>query len=63
MAPNPNSPAPAIRGYRANESSARELISTIPQASEKKLDVLAAWNGFKIEVGLSRTARDVHTKY
>lgn len=61
----------AVRSYRASESSARDLISTIynlvnrdleASASlivplvdllddeEKKRDLLAAYNGFKIEV-------------
>ena len=63
----------AVRSYRASESSARDLISTIynlvdrdleTSASlivplvdllddeEKKKDLLAAYNGFKIEVCL-----------
>lgn len=75
MAPNPNNAAAAVRaamrGYRANESSARDLISTVwnvldhnlddtasiingvvdlLEEDEKKRDLLAAWNGFKIEV-------------
>ncbi|KIJ59677.1 hypothetical protein HYDPIDRAFT_100159 [Hydnomerulius pinastri MD-312] len=73
-APNPNSAVPAvkaaIRGYRTNELSARDLISTvwnildnnlddtasiingvvdILDEDEKKSDLLASWNGFKIE--------------
>lgn len=76
IAPNPNNAATAVRaamrGYRANESSARDLISTVwnildhnseetasiinavvdlLEEEEKKRDLLAAWNGFKIEVG------------
>lgn len=64
----------AIRGYRANESSARDLISTVwnvldhdldgtagiinavvdlLEEEEKKRDLLSAWNGFKVEVGLA----------
>jgi hypothetical protein len=82
MAPNPNNAAAAVkaamRGYRANESSARDLISTVwnvldhniddtasiingvvdlLEDEEKKRDLLAAWNGFKIEVSLYRTTR------
>jgi hypothetical protein len=61
----------AIRSYKASESSARDLISTIWNVmgddventativnqlvdllddEDKKKDLLAAWNGFKIEV-------------
>ncbi|KAF8447367.1 hypothetical protein L210DRAFT_3609760 [Boletus edulis BED1] len=74
IAPNPNSAVAAVkaamRGYRANELSARDLISTVwnvldhdlddtasiingvvdlLEEEEKKRDLLAAWNGFKIE--------------
>ena len=75
VAPNPTNAAAAVkaamRGYRANESSARDLILTVwnvldhnlddtasiingvvdlLEEEEKKRDLLAAWNGFKIEV-------------
>jgi hypothetical protein len=75
VAPNPTNAAAAvkaaIRGYRANESSARDLILTVWNVldhnlddtasiinsvvdlldeEEKKRDLLAAWNAFKIEV-------------
>ncbi|KAH0826958.1 hypothetical protein J3R83DRAFT_4616 [Lanmaoa asiatica] len=74
VAPNPNNAAAAVkaamRGYRTNESSARDLILTVwnvldhslddtasiingvidlLEEEEKKRDLLAAWNGFKIE--------------
>jgi len=74
LAPNPNNAVAAVkaamRGYRANESSARDLISTVWNVldqnlddtasvingtvdlldeEEKKRDLLAAWNGFKVE--------------
>lgn len=73
-APNPGSAIPAVkaalRGYRMNESSARDLILTIwnilgndldgtasiinsivdlLDEEGKKSDLLASWNGFKIE--------------
>ncbi|KAI6138107.1 hypothetical protein BKA82DRAFT_4250547 [Pisolithus tinctorius] len=73
-APNPAGAIPAlkaaIRGYRVNESSARDLISTVwnilgndldgtasivngivdlLDEESKKSDLLASWNGFKIE--------------
>ncbi|KAI5985418.1 hypothetical protein EDC04DRAFT_1583940 [Pisolithus marmoratus] len=73
-APNPTSAIPAVkaalRGYRTNESSARDLISTVwnilgndldgtasivngivdlLDEEGKKADLLASWNGFKIE--------------
>ena len=75
LAPNPTNAVPAvkaaIRGYRASESSARDLISTVwnildrnldgtasvvnslvdlVEEDDKKRDLLAAWNGFKVEV-------------
>lgn len=75
LAPNPTHAVPAvkaaIRSYRANESAARDLISTVwsildrnldgtasvvnalidvVDEEDKKRDLLAAWNGFKIEV-------------
>ncbi|KAI6098396.1 hypothetical protein EDD16DRAFT_1663186 [Pisolithus croceorrhizus] len=74
IAPNPGSAIPAVkaalRGFRMNESSARDLISTIwnilsndlddtasiiniivdlLDEEGKKSDLLASWNGFKIE--------------
>ncbi|KAG9310051.1 hypothetical protein JVU11DRAFT_10094 [Chiua virens] len=74
VAPNPNNAVAAVKaamyGYRANESSARDLISTVwnvldhnlddtasiingvvdlLEEDDKKRDLLAAWNGFKIE--------------
>jgi hypothetical protein len=77
LAPNPGTAVPsikaAIRGYRANEESARGLISTtwtifgerleatasiinalvdILDEEEKKQQLLAAWKGFEIEVGV-----------
>lgn len=83
VAPNPNNAATAVkaamRGYLANESSARDLISTVwnildqnlddtasiingvvdlLEEEEKKRDLLAAWNGFKIEVSFSMAPRD-----
>ena len=83
IAPNPNNAVTAVkaamRGYRANESSARDLISTVwnildhnlddtasiinavvdlLEEEEKKRDLLAAWNGFKIEVFFPHSTRD-----
>ena len=77
LAANPTTGIPAvkaaIRGYRASESSSRDLILTIWNVldqgfddtasivnalvdllddDDKKKDLLTAWNGFKIEVGL-----------
>ncbi|OSX65392.1 hypothetical protein POSPLADRAFT_1134364 [Postia placenta MAD-698-R-SB12] len=74
LAPNPTSAVPAIqaaiRSYRASESGARDLISTVwnildrnldgsasivnllvdgMDEEEKRRDLLAAWNGFKVE--------------
>lgn len=64
----------AVRSYRASESAARDLISTVYNlvdrdleataslivplvdlldSEEKKRDLLAAYNGFKIEVSFS----------
>ncbi|KAI0636519.1 hypothetical protein C8Q77DRAFT_1154456 [Trametes polyzona] len=74
LAPNPTTAVPAVkaavRSYKANESSARDLISTVwniidrnldgtasivnalvdlVDDDEKKTNLLAAWNGFKVE--------------
>ncbi|KAG6332563.1 hypothetical protein ID866_6529 [Astraeus odoratus] len=74
IAPNPTNALPAIRatlrGYRSNELSARDVISTVWNVLDnnlddtatiingivdlldeegKKADLLASWNGFKIE--------------
>ncbi|PIL24401.1 hypothetical protein GSI_14154 [Ganoderma sinense ZZ0214-1] len=74
LAPNPTTAVPvvraAIRSYRASESGARDLISTVwnvldrnldgtasvvnalvdlADEEDKKRDLLAAWNGFKVE--------------
>lgn len=75
LAPNPTTAVPAVkaavRSYKASESSARDLISTVwnildrnldgtasivnslvdlVDEDEKKQNLLAAWNGFKVEV-------------
>ncbi|OSD08392.1 hypothetical protein PYCCODRAFT_1379916 [Trametes coccinea BRFM310] len=74
LAPNPTTAVPAVkaavRSYKASESSARDLISTVwnildrnldgtasivnslvdlVDDDEKKQNLLAAWNGFKVE--------------
>ncbi|KAH9928554.1 uncharacterized protein BXZ73DRAFT_90601 [Epithele typhae] len=74
LAPNPTAAIPAvkaaIRSFQANESAARDLISTVwnildrnldgtasivnslvdvIEEDGKKADLLAAWNGFKVE--------------
>ncbi|KAG6370057.1 hypothetical protein JVT61DRAFT_12459 [Boletus reticuloceps] len=85
IAPNPNSAVAAVkaamRGYRVNELSARDLISTVwnvldhdlddtasiingvvdlLEEEEKKRDLLAAWNGFKIEVRINPSSLSHH---
>ncbi|KAI0332546.1 hypothetical protein GY45DRAFT_1273587 [Cubamyces sp. BRFM 1775] len=74
LTPNPTTAVPAVkaavRSYKASESSARDLISTVwnildrnldgtasivnslvdlVDEDEKKQNLLAAWNGFKVE--------------